>query len=95
MKYGKEPLSKNYRTITELQNEAGNLAMVKVGAMFINSIVITDDSDELEKGQEFSYFSFGSTVVLLFEKGSFELEGNISIPADVRVGETIGFMRAV
>ncbi|MDP1420764.1 phosphatidylserine decarboxylase [Peribacillus simplex] len=95
MKYGKEPLSKNYRTITELQNEAGNLAMVKVGAMFINSIVITDESDELEKGQEFSYFSFGSTVVLLFEKGSFELEGNISIPADVRVGETIGFMRAV
>jgi phosphatidylserine decarboxylase len=49
----------------------------------------------LEKGQEFSYFSFGSTVVLLFEKGSFELEGNISIPADVRVGETIGFMRAI
>ncbi|MCT4478476.1 phosphatidylserine decarboxylase [Peribacillus sp. NPDC101481] len=95
MKYGKEPLSKNYRTVTELQNEAGSLAMVKVGAMFINSIVITDESQELEKGQEFSYFSFGSTVVLLFEKGNFELEGNISIPADVRVGETIGFMRAV
>ncbi|MGE6375451.1 phosphatidylserine decarboxylase [Peribacillus muralis] len=95
MKYGKEPLSKNYRTITELQNEEGSLAMVKVGAMYINSIVITDQSKELEKGQEFSYFSFGSTVVLLFEKNKFELEGNLSIPADVRVGETIGFMKAV
>ena len=49
------------------------LAIVKVGAMFINSIVITDESEQLEKGQEFSYFSFGSTVVLLFEKDSFEL----------------------
>ncbi|WP_340371737.1 phosphatidylserine decarboxylase [Peribacillus sp. FSL E2-0218] len=95
MKYGKEPLSKNYRTITELQNEAGSLAMVKVGAMYINSIVITDQSKQLEQGQEFSYFSFGSTVVLLFEKNKFELEGSLSIPANVRVGEAIGYMKAV
>lgn len=74
MKYGKEPLAKNYRTITELKNEAGSLAMVKVGAMFINSIVITDESDELEKGQEFSYFSFGSTVVLLLKKAVLNLK---------------------
>ncbi|WP_285765419.1 phosphatidylserine decarboxylase [Peribacillus sp. SI8-4] len=95
MKYGKEPLSKNYRTITELQNETGSLAMVKVGAMYINSIVITDQSKRLERGQEFSYFSFGSTVVLLFEKNKFELEETLSVPADVRVGETIGYMKAV
>ncbi|MFI8493425.1 phosphatidylserine decarboxylase [Peribacillus butanolivorans] len=95
MKYGKEPLSKNYRTITELQNEAGCLAMVKVGAMYINSIVITDESNHLEKGQEFSYFSFGSTVVMLFEKNSYQLDENLSIPADVRVGEKIGYMRRV
>ncbi|MFU2013645.1 phosphatidylserine decarboxylase [Peribacillus butanolivorans] len=95
MKYGKEPLSKNYRTITELQNEAGCLAMVKVGAMYINSIVITDESNHLEKGQEFSYFSFGSTVVMLFEKDSYQLDENLSIPADVRVGEKIGYMRVV
>lgn len=92
MKYGKEPLAKNYRTITELQNEAGCMTMVKVGAMFINSIVITDDSQQLEKGQEFSYFSFGSTVVLLFERDRFQLVEKISIPADVRVGETIGHL---
>jgi phosphatidylserine decarboxylase len=92
MKYGKAPLAKNYRTITELRNETGCLTMVKVGAMYINSIVITDDSKHLKKGQEFSYFSFGSTVVMLFEKDRFHLDETISIPADVRVGEKIGYM---
>lgn len=94
MKYGKEPLAKNYRTITELQNDTGCITMVKVGAMFINSIVITDDSQQLERGQEFSYFSFGSTVVLLFEKDRFKLTETLSTPADVRVGETIGLLMA-
>ncbi|MFJ7847310.1 phosphatidylserine decarboxylase [Peribacillus sp. NPDC097206] len=94
MKYGKEPLAKNYRTITELQSEEGCITMVKVGAMFINSIVITDDSRQLKKGQEFSYFSFGSTVVLLFEKDRFRLAESLSVPADVRVGETIGHLAA-
>ena len=94
MKYGKAPLSKNYRTITEIQNETGSLAMVKVGAMYINSIVITDDSKELEIGQEFSYFSFGSTVVMLFEKDCFYLEEKLTVPCEVRVGEKIGYMEA-
>ena len=67
-------LSKNYRTITELQHGQFCVAIVKVGAMFVNSIVITNEAKHLEKGQEFAYFSFGSTVVLLFEKNSFEIE---------------------
>lgn len=93
MKYGKATLSKNYRTITELRHEQYCVAIVKVGAMFINSIKITDEAEQLKKGQEFSYFSFGSTVVLLFEKDSFEINEELSIPVEVRVGEKIGYIK--
>lgn len=92
LKYGKSPLSKNYRLISEVQTEYGFVAIVKVGAMFINSIEITDEAKELVKGQEFSYFSFGSTVVLLFEKESFKIDESLHLPAEVRVGEKIGRM---
>lgn len=93
MKYGRAPLSKNYRTITELQHEQFCVAIVKIGAMFINSIVITDESTHLAKGQEFAYFSFGSTVVLLFEKDCFEINEELTIPVGVQVGEKIGYMK--
>ncbi|MGN1400321.1 MAG: phosphatidylserine decarboxylase [Bacillus sp. (in: firmicutes)] len=90
MKYGKEPLSKNYRQITELSHESGHVAIVKVGAMFVNSIELTNDGDQLEKGEEFAYFSFGSTIVLLFEKGTFELNKALKAPTEVRYGEVLG-----
>ena len=61
--------------------------------MFVNSIVITDEAKQLEKGQEFAYFSFGSTVVLLFEKDSFEINDEWSVPMGVRVGEKIGSIK--
>ncbi len=93
MKYGITPLSKNYRTITELKHGQFCVAIVKVGAMFVNSIVITNDAKHLEKGQEFAYFSFGSTVVLLFEKNSFEIEKELSIPMGIRVGEKLGYIK--
>ncbi|PLT34622.1 phosphatidylserine decarboxylase [Bacillus sp. V5-8f] len=93
MKYGRSTLSKNYRNITEVEHGGIHLAIVKVGAMFVNSIIITDESDVLSKGQEFAYFSFGSTVVLLFEKSSFQLAENKPIPHEVRVGEKIGYVR--
>jgi phosphatidylserine decarboxylase len=92
MKYGRSPLSKNYRNITELQHGSGHMAIVKVGAMFVNSIVITDETEYLARGQEFAYFSFGSTVVLLFESNTFQPAENQSIPSDVRVGEKIGYI---
>ncbi|MEC2054368.1 phosphatidylserine decarboxylase [Peribacillus psychrosaccharolyticus] len=93
MKYGQAPLSKNYRHITEMQHQFGHLAVVKVGAMFINSIVITEEAKELAKGQEMAYFSFGSTVVLLFEQGTFEPLQDIQLPAEVRLGQTLGHLR--
>lgn len=95
LKYGKSPLAKNYRTITELGIAQRSMAIVKVGAMFVNSIVIHDIGEKAEKGAEMAYFTFGSTVVLLFEEGLFEPAPFIHIPFQIRVGECIGFIKDV
>lgn len=91
LKYGKQPLSKNYRTITEIENNGSSMAMVKVGAMFINSIEVIDEGDELIKGNEMAFFSFGSTVVLLFEQGAFVPALSSDSPLKVTVGDCIGY----
>ncbi|KAB2338633.1 phosphatidylserine decarboxylase [Cytobacillus depressus] len=92
LKYGKNTLSKNYRTITEVEHKFGKISIVKVGAMFVNSIEVIHEGDELVKGDEMAYFSFGSTVVLLFEKGSFTPLSSIKTPYDIKVGECAGYM---
>ncbi|WP_409301813.1 phosphatidylserine decarboxylase [Peribacillus sp. SCS-155] len=94
MRYGRQPLSKNYRNISELEHKGTHIAVVKVGAMFVNSIIITDQSKDLHRGQEFAYFSFGSTVVLLFERNAFRIKEPLTLPKDVRVGEVIGFIES-
>lgn len=93
LKYGDATLAKNYRIVTELENDSVSIAMVKVGATFINSVEIINQKDVWEKGEEVAYFSFGSTVVLLFEKGAFKLNESIVIPADVRMGQSLGNIR--
>jgi phosphatidylserine decarboxylase len=93
LKYGKRPLSKNYRMITEVIANGKHIAIVKIGAMFVNSIELTHVSKHLTKGQEIAYFSFGSTVVLLFEKDSIELDKRIVVPMGVKVGERIGYLK--
>ncbi|MEH7437506.1 phosphatidylserine decarboxylase [Neobacillus drentensis] len=90
LKYGVRTLAKNYRVITEVKTSFGHVAIVKVGAMFVNSIETTHKGSELEKGGEMAYFSFGSTVVLLFEKNTFQVEAAIQTPKDIKVGEKIG-----
>lgn len=90
LKYGKSPLSKNYRVITELKTGSSHLLFVKVGAMFINSIECIAKHHNWRKGEEVAYFSFGSTVVLLFEKDSFEIHEYIQVPFDIKVGEPLG-----
>ncbi len=66
-------------------------AIVKVGAMFVNSIELTHEHDYVNKGQEIGYFSFGSTVVLLFEKGAFTLDEQIIPPLEVKWGNVSAF----
>ncbi|PLS15156.1 phosphatidylserine decarboxylase [Bacillus sp. M6-12] len=92
MKYGRAPLSKNYRVLTEINHGNGHIAVVKVGAMFVNSIILTDESDETIKGKEMAYFSFGSTVVLLYEKNTFAAANERRLPSEVKVGEVLGYI---
>ncbi|MDR7237276.1 phosphatidylserine decarboxylase [Neobacillus drentensis] len=93
LKYGVRTLAKNFRVITEVQTDFGHVAVVKVGAMFVNSIETTHKGSELEKGEEMAYFSFGSTVVLLFEKGIFQIDSTLQTPKEIKVGEKIGVFR--
>ncbi len=91
LKLGKRPLSKNFRFITEVcLRNAKHYALVKVGAMNVNSIHPTFTGNEVQKGEEMGYFSFGSTVVLIFENNTIALEDYIETPMDVKVGMKIG-----
>lgn len=88
--YGKKPISHNYRMISEMQFDKKNhFALIKVGAMFVNSIVLTNVSGEWEKGEEIGYFAFGSTVVLLFEKNTVDFTENVKRGYTVKMGEQI------
>ncbi|MDC2863330.1 phosphatidylserine decarboxylase [Bacillus sp. BP-3] len=89
MKYGKDTLSKNYRSVTEIESEGERMALVKVGAMFVNSIELLHERETMQKGEEMAYFTFGSTVVLLFEKGMVEVIQSLASGQEVRVGEKV------
>ncbi|MDY0410324.1 phosphatidylserine decarboxylase [Paracerasibacillus soli] len=73
MRWGDALFATNYRLISELQTEFGNIAMVKVGALNINSIQLIHSEDKFTKGEELGYFSFGSTVILFIEKNSHSI----------------------
>lgn len=94
MKWGNDTLSKNYRTVTEIQTDLHtHICMVKVGAMFINSIVLSHQGNNLIQGEEMAYFSFGSTVVLLFEKNTFQRNTIQTVPYKIKIGEVIGELK--
>lgn len=93
LKYGREALSKNYRKILEVKHDSGIAAIVKVGAMFVNSIETIHNGEHVKKGEEIAYFTFGSTVILLFNQDSFAPISPLSVPADVKVGEVIGYLK--
>lgn len=91
--YGKETISGNYRLLTELLMPNDKRCFhIKVGAMFVNSIELTNRELEWKKGEEVGYFSFGSTVVLLFEEGSMEFSNEITPGKFVRMGERVANM---
>ncbi len=49
LRFGKRPLSRNYRVVTELNVDGSLLAVVKVGAMNINTIELTHPTNKFEK----------------------------------------------
>lgn len=90
--YGKSPISGNRRLITELETAAGRVLVVKVGAMYVNSIELTELGTAWEKGAEVGYFSFGSTVALFFEQGTVEFAPEIADGGRIKVGEPLAYM---
>ena len=70
----------------------------EVGAAMVGSIRQTYKTGlEVKKGQEKGYFLFGgSTLVLLFERGKIEVDGDIlentlkGIETRVKMGESLG-----
>ncbi len=91
LRYGKKPLSRNYRLITEMKVLDKYMAVVKVGAMNINTIEVTHQDNRLRKGEEVGFFSFGSTVVLLCEEG-LVTDVTIKDQTDVKMGQKIATM---
>ncbi|SDN60497.1 phosphatidylserine decarboxylase [Paenibacillus sp. yr247] len=84
-------LSRNERLITFIQHHAGEVAVVKVGALNVSSIQYVKPLPKtLERGQELAYFEFGSTVVLLFEDDMFEPRPDLQLGSKVKMGEDLG-----
>ncbi|MDI2588191.1 phosphatidylserine decarboxylase [Psychrobacillus sp. NEAU-3TGS] len=93
LQYGKEAISGNYRLLTQLYMPNNKYCFhIKVGAMFVNSIELTNTSSKWKKGEEVGYFSFGSTVVLLFEEDSMEFSATLKAGKFVRMGEIVANM---
>lgn len=90
MKYGNKPLSTNYRLISLVRNEKVKAAVIKVGALNINSIHLTHETSQLKKGGEMAYFSFGSTVVLFINECDFEIEKSLFFEMKIKYGQKIG-----
>lgn len=84
-------LSRNVRLVTYVQQEFGELAIVKVGALNVSSISYVEPlGSRIERGQELAYFEFGSTVVLLMESGIFAPRPDLKAGSKVKVGEGLG-----
>lgn len=77
--------------------EHGRVMAVCVGAMMVGSTVITAKPGPVSRVEEFGYFQFGgSTIVLLFEPGKMMFDAdlidnsNTALETLVRVGMSIG-----
>ena len=65
---------------TDCDGQSGGNALINtVGDGQINN-------SEWKKGEEAAYFSFGSTVILLFENGAFQKNEHLVVPAEVKNG---------
>lgn len=90
IRFGNKPFATNYRLISELSTEYGKIAIVKVGALNINSVQVLHSNLDCKKGEELGYFSFGSTVILFLEKSRFSFKPTIRKNSEVKMGQSIG-----
>jgi phosphatidylserine decarboxylase len=73
-------LTENKRMITELKTDHhGTILFIEIGATAVSSIHQTyQPGKDYKKGEEKGYFSFGgSSLILLFEKGSIRLASDV------------------
>lgn len=96
---GLDVYGENARKVVPIDSPVfGRVMAVCVGAMMVGSIVTTvKEGDHVARGQEFGYFAFGgSTIVLLFEKDALEWDEDLIINSRacletlVRVGMGVG-----
>lgn len=92
LKHGNRPLSTNFRKITEIKSIYKDVAVVKVGALNVNSIHLTHSSEKVDPGEELAYFSFGSTVILLIENENFQFSAALREGQEIKYGEKIGWI---
>ena len=94
-----EVFSQNKKEICKLKTtDRGEILIIPVGATMVGSLNSTFESDSLvKKGEEMGYFAFGgSSVVLLFNSNSFELDTDLientknKLETYVKMGEKIG-----
>ncbi len=86
---------KNERVITELETEYGKMLYIEVGALLVGKIVNRELND-FKRGDEKGHFLFGgSTVILIGEKGKWEVDNDIrqhtkdGIETYIKLGEKI------
>ena len=98
--------ARNERVVCGFDTEAGAMAMVLVGAIFVGGIEtvwagqITParagrqapgcGSVRLERGAEMGRFNLGSTVILLFEPGGVRWDEKLAPGQRVRFGQRLG-----
>jgi phosphatidylserine decarboxylase len=91
--------TENYRMLTQFTSDHfGQIAMVEIGAFTVGSIKqCYQPGARVAKGAKKGFFELGgSTVVLLFQKGTIRLDEELcakteeEIETHVRMGESIG-----
>jgi len=88
-KYGGRLLSFNHRVVFQIRRRSVGMMMIAVGALNVNSVIQSNTRPFWGKGEEVGYFSFGSTVVCLFEKGTAEWIEGLQEEGYIQVGERL------
>lgn len=87
LKYGNNPIVKNYRIVQELEDMMGNrFYVIYIGAVNVNSIQI-HDNDHYSKGEELGYFQFGSSIMILFPNSL--VENLVNANSEINMGQAI------
>lgn len=90
----------NVRSITYIESsEFGKVAFVAIGAMMVGSIILTGGAkqgERIERGDEFGYFAFGGSTILVL--GNFKFDRDLvensesNLETLVKVRNTVGFI---